>query len=270
MDNCTSASDTTTSSTYYDFRIFEDNYCITEGKNDLGTSQTSPFDPKTWKVLASAKELISDTLVWKQEHPVRIMVQHRCLDLLQHSLTEAWIQYKWGSYARLLFTVLFALKAISVVILVSFMINVKNWKHITDKYNMSEETFCDAVLKSPTVLSEVKAANTTEDTTESLTIRSTNEASEWNPTPSHISHSFLLFSLVLQVFLEINSAMKLKWHYLHSNFIFVRLLCIVLAAMLLIPTSYCDFMLGIKMVPIWQCGYTGSSYGMDSTHSNHQ
>lgn len=73
---------------------------------------------------------------------------------------------------------------------------------------MSEETFCDAVLKSPTVLSEVKAANTTEDTTESLTIRSTNEASEWNPTPSHISHSFLLFSLVLQVFLEINSAMK--------------------------------------------------------------
>ncbi|XP_069183399.1 transient receptor potential cation channel subfamily A member 1 homolog [Procambarus clarkii] len=253
MDNCTSASDTTTSSTYYDFRIFEDNYCITEGKNDLGTSQTSPFDSKTWKVLASAKELISDTLVWKQEHPVSIMIQHRCLDLLQHSLTEAWIQYKWGSYARLLFTVLCALKAISVVILVSFMINVKNWKHITDKYNMSEEMFCDAVLKSPTVLSEVEAANT-EDTIESLTIRSTNEASEWNPTPSRISHSFLLFSLVLQVFLEINSAMKLKWHYLHSNLIFVRLPCIVLTAMLLIPTSSCDFMLGIKMVPIWQCG----------------
>nr|XP_045587401.1 transient receptor potential cation channel subfamily A member 1-like [Procambarus clarkii] len=184
MDNCTSASDTTTSSTYYDFRIFEDNYCITEGNT----------------IYKSLFTCLHYTLI----------KQIQCT------------------------------------------IN-RNWKHITDKYNMSEEMFCDAVLKSPTVLSKVKAANT-EDTIESLTIRSTNEASEWNPTPSRISHSFLLFSLVLQVFLEINSAMKLKWHYLHSNLIFVRLPCIVLTAMLLIPTSSCDFMLGIKMVPIWQCG----------------
>nr|XP_053633995.1 uncharacterized protein LOC128689628 [Cherax quadricarinatus] len=81
-----------------------------------------------------------------------------------------------------------------------------------------------------------------------------NKTYEWKTAPSYTCHAFLLISLFLQVFFEINRAKKLQWHYLHSNFIFVRLPSLVLTTIVVIPTCSCEFLLGIKMVPIWQCG----------------
>ncbi|XP_071538837.1 transient receptor potential cation channel subfamily A member 1 homolog [Panulirus ornatus] len=244
MDKCTTLSDT--SDAVYDFTIFEDNYYIKEEKK-----ATTPFDPKTWKVLSSAEELTSDVLVWKKEHPVNIMAHHRCLGLLQHPLTEAWLNYKWKSYSRQIFLILLFLQLFSVGVLLAFMKSVQNWKHIQDVYNMTQEEFCNANLRPLKDSFQSMDVTITETAT---TTQSVQVAQKWNSAVSHTCHILLLISVIVQVIVELNNAIRMQWHYVNSTILVVRFPCLILSTVLLIPSSYCGLALGIKTVFIWQCG----------------
>ncbi|KAG7159979.1 Transient receptor potential cation channel subfamily A member 1-like 2 [Homarus americanus] len=231
MDHCTSV---TEKCTLYDFRLLEDNYCIKEDKNILRSSVKSPFNQQTWEVLPAAKELTSKVLVWKKEHPVSIMAHHRCLGLLQHPLTEAWISFKWKSYARWIFAGLLVLRLFAVGVLIGFMATIHNWEQVKKYSNKSKEVFCGVLETSHDTVNAAEEMMTPEFT----------GRLQWNSTVYYTWHVLLLVSLILQ----------LQWDYVDSTFIFVRIPSLVLTTIVCIPSCKCGFQLGIKMVPIWQCG----------------
>lgn len=71
-----------------------------------------------------AEEMVTDNLLWKKEHPVNLMVVHRCPQLLQHPLTKAWLRHKWKSYVRFIYMGTLFLQLFFMAALVAFMVVV--------------------------------------------------------------------------------------------------------------------------------------------------
>ena len=57
-----------------------------------------------------------------EEHPVGVMMACENLNLLQHPLVEAWLCYKWCSYARWLFLAMLLLRVFLVAALMRFLL----------------------------------------------------------------------------------------------------------------------------------------------------
>lgn len=95
-----------------------------ERRNDSDLSQ-SPFYQDTWRVISFAEEIVTDNLLWKKEHPVNLMVVHRCPQLLQHPLTNAWLSHKWRAYIRFIYIGTLFLQLIFLTALVAFMVVVQ-------------------------------------------------------------------------------------------------------------------------------------------------
>ncbi|XP_063600527.1 transient receptor potential cation channel subfamily A member 1-like [Penaeus indicus] len=251
MDKCTTTCPTTRVKSY-DFRIFEDNYYIGQEKRSCLDIPQSPFYQDTWRVTCFAEEIVTDNLLWKKEHPVNLMVVHRCPQLLQHPLTNAWLSHKWTSYIRFIYFGTLFLQLIFMTTLVAFMVVVQNWQQVTQTYNMTKDEFCKAMQGPHPVNSTslVQEANATSP-------RPPDAAEEnplsWDPWPSYICHVALCLSLAGQIALEVNYFFKLRCLYLNVTSL-VSLSCMALCIVLLLPTSVCSLQLGIKSVFSWQCG----------------
>ncbi|XP_042856930.1 transient receptor potential cation channel subfamily A member 1-like, partial [Penaeus japonicus] len=256
MNKCTTTCPTTKMKSY-DFRIFEDNYCIRRGKKKTGLDiPESPFYQDTWKVMPFADEMITDNLLWKKEHPVNVMVVHRCPQLLQHPLTNAWLNHKWKAYARFIYFMTLFLQLFFLASLVVFMAVVRNWKHVTKPLNITEEEFCRAFQSQDDMTSDVNETSLLPEANGTIPQppdSGGNKSFSFDPSWSHVCHAVLCFLLILQIVLEVNYIYKLRCQYLNVTSL-VSVSCIVLCVLLLMPTSVCGLQLGIKSVFIWQCG----------------
>ncbi|KAG0721726.1 Transient receptor potential cation channel subfamily A member 1 [Chionoecetes opilio] len=164
------------------------------------------------------------------------MVGCEQLSLLQHPLVEAWLNYKWCSYARLLFLLLLLLRLFAVAALISFLLYTMNWTQIKKKYNLTEEEICGGVSLKDGCMQE--------------------PLTPWpcpGALPALLVHLLLAFSLLLQVVTELVALMKTGKRHMEETF-FMRLpsMCLTLAALL--PTSTCELTSGIKSVYAWECG----------------
>ncbi|XP_068220064.1 transient receptor potential cation channel subfamily A member 1 homolog [Palaemon carinicauda] len=101
----------------YDFFLFEDNHFI--GKESAQLAK-SPFDPKTNLLLPDAKPY-GKGWKWKVHHPVAYMAKYQRLNLLNHPLTEKWLDLKWEVSIRLIFYSLLALEVVTLIFLGIFL-----------------------------------------------------------------------------------------------------------------------------------------------------
>lgn len=268
MNKCTTTCPTTRFKSY-DFRIFEDNYFIRREKKRSGLDlPQSPFYQDSWRVMPFAEEMVTDNLLWKKEHPVNLMVVHRCPQLLQHPLTKAWLRHKWKSYVRFIYMGTLFLQLFFMAALVAFMVVVWNWQQIEQTQNLTEDEFCrvnqkpDELTTAVNSTSSVQEANAT--SLRPLDVGEANATSprppdvaegvdSWDSSQSHFCHAVLCISLIFQIVLEANYIRKLRCQYVNITSL-VSFMCIILCVVLLLPTSVCSLQHGIKSVPIWQCG----------------
>ncbi|KAG0721623.1 Transient receptor potential cation channel subfamily A member 1 [Chionoecetes opilio] len=92
----------------HDFRLFEDNFCHEEGQITLEKPHA----------LTAGERLL-------QNHPVSLMVQHTRAELLQHSLTDAWLLHLWRTYVSHIFTFLLIIEVLFLIALHIFIYNVE-------------------------------------------------------------------------------------------------------------------------------------------------
>ncbi|KAK8391935.1 hypothetical protein O3P69_017506 [Scylla paramamosain] len=170
-----------------------------------------------------------------EEHPVGVMVGCENLELLQHPLVEAWLRYKWSSYARWLFLSLLLLRVFLVWALIRFLLYITNWKQIERQYNLTKEEICGSLSGDGGIVEE--------------------SIPSWSPPGVFTTlevHLHLAVALFLQVLAEAICLRKIGMR--HVEVFLLHLPIMVLSLVALLPTSTCDLTYGIKSVYAWECG----------------
>ncbi|KAK4294880.1 hypothetical protein Pmani_032527 [Petrolisthes manimaculis] len=215
MDKCITKPEQSTGHTEYDCRLLEDNYYMEDG--------TSPFTPEN-TLQPGVKVVITDTSMWKHEHPLTYMTEYKCHALLKHPLVEAWLTYKWESYAKWIAYTLLFLRVVSVAIFSSFVLGMyQKWNTTNTTSSMNEgEMFRGDIIKDDRMVNN----NT-------VTINTQDEDS-WCHTS--LLKIFVIFFLVLQSAIEINNVFKLRSEYREKVFL-LTVIYLLLTACSLVPAS---------------------------------
>ncbi|XP_053645951.2 transient receptor potential cation channel subfamily A member 1 homolog [Cherax quadricarinatus] len=246
LDKCIECS---VSKVTYDFRLLEDNYYIPPASNRIAESPCK----KCGELREDAEEIIQDGIKWKKYHPVGVMVRHNHHQLLQHSLTKAWLRHKWKSYISFIFLALFLVELIFVVSLSVFMESVDNWSYIEQRCNMTREEFC-SVSGMQTTMNQLTS------TTEALSVRSENSAiirfmdcNKTLPAKPGRSLATLIITFVILLILECNCMYRLWQEYWNIDNLmkFCRLL---LTIVFLMPEGSCELRYHILFIEQWECG----------------
>ncbi|XP_047480244.1 transient receptor potential cation channel subfamily A member 1 homolog [Penaeus chinensis] len=219
MDKCISIN-SVTENTFYDFRIFEDNFFI---EKDI---KKSPFDSK-WELLPEAEDLYPDKTEWKIEHPINIMSGSESVHLLQHQLTVAWLKHKFVTYLWLPFMLILLVQSFCAFALMGYMWTVRTWEQLAREKNMTVEEIC---AEQPDFLKDT-------DTTKAF-----------------YSLSVILF--LCDMVIEVLCMVRLRVDKYGS--IGARCFVLISAALtlaLLVPFPHCGLVsLGVRWVYLWQCG----------------
>lgn len=236
MDKCVTASPCGYNFNDYNFRLFEDCYYVaTEATaSQTTTVEENKCDPfaKTGVLKREAIEFTSDSVQWKNQHPVHLMTKWKCLHLLKHSLTEGWLLCKWNAYIRNIYIFMLLLQTFFSLFLMVFLNFVPNWKAVSTRItNMSQEVSCEDFqqMQDPYI---------------------TKIREEYN---SFVAYHILVFLTALSVFsLEVFSLLKMRHTYFRDLTHLLRLICTVFAFILLIPYESCGTL--IKPAIPWQIG----------------
>ncbi|KAK3856396.1 hypothetical protein Pcinc_037283 [Petrolisthes cinctipes] len=229
MDKCITKPEKSPGHTEYDCRLLEDNYYMEDGK--------SPFTPKN-TLEPGVKVVITDASMWKREHPLTYMTEYKCHALLKHPLVEAWLTYKWESYAKWIAYTLLFLRVISVAIFSSFIIEMKwNTTNTTSSMNEGEMFDGDIIKDDRMVNNNTVTINTQDD-------------DSWCHTS--LLKIFVIFFLVLQSAIEINNVIKLRSEYREKVFL-LTVIYLLLTACSLVPVSCGSTESSISEFWLW-CG----------------
>ncbi|XP_053645950.2 transient receptor potential cation channel subfamily A member 1 homolog [Cherax quadricarinatus] len=259
QDKCITYSD---SEVTYDFRLFEDNFYIPPENDKIAQS---PYDTESGKLREDAAQFIQDRLEWKKCHPVNLMVEHNLLQLLQHSLTKAWLRHKWKSYLFFVFLILLLLEICFVISLSFFLKSADTWRNIEKRGNITREKYCNLSTTQKTVAKQTSTSDSlngssfsgeNEETLMMLLDNSTiikfMERHQKQPA-KHGSVWVLLACTLTLMILDINCMYQLRNEYLNTGSV-MRLCRLLLTIVVIVPGGTCEFHYHILLTGQWVCG----------------
>ncbi|XP_064109244.1 transient receptor potential cation channel subfamily A member 1 homolog isoform X2 [Macrobrachium nipponense] len=235
MDKCVITSPCGYNFNEYNFRLLEDCYYMaTATAPHKTTMQENKYDPfaKTGALKPEAREFTSDSVQWKNSHPVHLMTKWKCLGLLKHSVTERWLLCKWNKYIRNTYIFILLLQIVLSLFIIAFLSFVPNWRAVsTHISNMSQDVSCEDFqrIQDP-YIKKVREGYS-----------------------SFVACHILLFLAALSVFcLEVFSLSKMRHTYFRDLTHLLRLACTVLAFVLVFPYESCETL--IKPAIPWESG----------------
>ncbi|KAG7171626.1 Transient receptor potential cation channel subfamily A member 1-like 5 [Homarus americanus] len=215
----------------YDFRFLEDNYYI-----------------------------LSDSLKWKNDHPLSLMISHTRHQLLHHPLVNAWLLHKWRSYIYIVFLACLLLELIFVTCLIIFMGYIDNWMNIERRCNFTREQFCEI----SDTLSQVHDLGLTSQPLHGDVVTGGNTETITNSTDNIAISQFTGFpdNATLIEFAKCNTGVPVKRGIscvlLKKEYLFVenlmQILRVVFTIVVLIPGGSCEFHYNVLGVEQWECG----------------
>lgn len=205
------------------FQVFE-NLHITD--EDISTQD--PECCKDWRLIKQEIRLRQGAM-WFRKHPITLMIQKERNELLQHKLTEKWIDNRWQHHIKITHRLLLLFHLMAFVFQLGFISTSWNEHHISLKYNTTLEEYCDF---PPAV-----------------------DGRDPNPLPTTVHLVFFsvyMLTYIFQVIIYIlNGIMIRKWYRLD---LCIKMIELFLMLCVFLPLSQCQLQTGIRKDWAWQCG----------------